>query len=198
MRNCRSLLIAVLSTGLLSACGTSPPVRYYGLEPMAMPPAGELALVTVGIGPIRFPDYLKQPQIVTRTQGARLEIAEFDRWAEPLESAFPRTLALNLDGLLDGVMVIEYPFARAFVEADYRIIGQVVRFEVDDAGAAVLDVQWGMTRGDGEPVAKARRSRYRSAASDPGDYDSLVAALNETVTELSREMADAYRKVVVD
>ena len=56
--------------------------------------------LTIGVGPIRFPDYLDRPGIVTRSSGNTIEIAEFDLWAGSLKDDFMRILAENLSILL--------------------------------------------------------------------------------------------------
>ena len=52
--------------------------------------------IVIGIRPIDFPKYLDRQQIVSRTNGHRLKLAEFDRWAEPLGWSFARALAENV------------------------------------------------------------------------------------------------------
>ena len=174
--------------GLVAACATSPNTRYYHLQPIGA--AGEDVQTRVlGLGPIGFPDYLKRPQIVTQTQGSEVVLAEFDLWAEPLENAFVRVLASNLDGLLSGTAVTEFPFAGSLVDVDYRMPCRVVRFDVDGRGAATLEVQWLATSGEGEVLVEARRTTVTAQATDPTSYASIVAAQNETLNTLSREMA---------
>ena len=178
---------------IVSGCGSSPPVRYYALEPLPPGETAEDAKITIGIGPLRFPEYLKRPQIITRNAGSEITIAEFDRWVEAVDSALPRTVAMNLDGLLESVLVIAFPFGGGLVEVDYRILGQVVRFDVDQTGKAVLDVQWAILTADGNSIARPRRDRYQARATSAGDYSSIVAALNETVNAWSRDMVEVFR-----
>ena len=56
--------------------------------------------MAIGIGPIKFPEYLEGAQIVTRTGRNSLELAEFHRWAGSLKKDFLRILAENLSTLL--------------------------------------------------------------------------------------------------
>lgn len=186
-------LILTIFLGLLCACGTSPPVRYYALDAMPASFETQAAPTIVGIGPLRFPDYLQRPQIVTRTSTSELKVAEFDRWAEPLDAAFQRTLAANLGALLPQALVIEFPFGGGRFEPDLRIIAQVARFDVGADRVAVLDVSWGVTDGTGENVAAPRRSLYRADVAG-SDYDSIVGALRRALEGFSRDLASVLRE----
>ena len=101
----RATLIALtIAVMLLVGCGSSPQVRYFGLETVESDyqrdPEGSPVL---GIGSIRIPDYLKRSQMVTRGQGAELVVDDFNRWAENLDKSIHRTVAANVDSLLDDV-----------------------------------------------------------------------------------------------
>lgn len=191
MQSARSLIF-VFFLGLLCACASSPPVRFYALDAMTAAPEAKNEGAVVGIGPLSFPDYLKRPQIVTRTSTSELKVAYFDRWAEPLDAAFRRTLTANLDALLTNALVIEFPFGGGRIEPDFRVLGQVARFDVSADGVAVLDVTWGISTGDGERVAAPRRSQYRADAGG-GDYDGIVRALRQALEAFSRDVAGALQ-----
>jgi hypothetical protein len=97
----------VVGLMLLAACatGTSAPSRFYVLAPLEAPEAepqlapGERCLA-IGIGPVEIPAYLDRPQIVTRLSNNELNLAEFDKWAEPLRDNLIRVLAENISSLL--------------------------------------------------------------------------------------------------
>jgi uncharacterized lipoprotein YmbA len=65
--------------------------------------------LSLGIGPFTFPGYIDRPQIVTKTETAELEIAEYDRWAEPIDGMFIRTLTSNLKALTGSNYIASYP-----------------------------------------------------------------------------------------
>ena len=187
---------AILSVAvLLVSCGTSPTVRYYSLVSMDFennPPAQK----NIGLGPFVFPEYLHRPQIVSRSEVTELHIAEYDRWAEPIESSFERVLAGNLDGLIKDYNVIDFPTATRLAELDYRVVGRVTRFDIDATNAAVLEVQWGFTNKSGKQVDTARRSHFASRVAQPDSYASMVAALNQTVEDFSHEIADVLHRAI--
>jgi hypothetical protein len=173
---------------LLGACASSPPVRFYALDSVPRNFGEETGNVNIGLGPMSFPDYLKRPQIVKRTDGSEMIIAEFHRWAEPVDRSFMRILASNVDDMLDTAVVIVFPH-NMNIRIDIRVVGRVFRFDTDASGLAVLDVQWAAGNGKGQSLVEPRRSRYEARAVDPQDYDEIVNALNETLEAFSRDVA---------
>ena len=182
--------IVIATALLLGACASSPDVRFYTLDTMPAVAGVKTTSKTIGLGPLRMPDYLKRPQIVTQESGNQLAIAEYDRWAEPVERVFARTLAINVDSLLNSAIVAQFPY-NAMVEPDIRVVGRVQRFDTDETGTAILDVQWGAGDGKGGNLIAPRRGIYKAIATDPKDYGSIVRALSQTVELLSKDMAAA-------
>jgi len=180
------LLTVVL---FLSGCGSSPPSRFYGLQPIADAVERSNDQISLGIGPMSFPRYLDRPQIVTQQHSGEVVLAEFDRWAEPVSSAFQRTLAQNLDSLLVDAIVIRYPFGGGLLSVDYRLVGQVSSFVVDQSGRATLDVSWSIVDTEGNSMVSASRSIFHAQTASVTDYSQVVRAMNETLTAYSREIA---------
>jgi uncharacterized lipoprotein YmbA len=180
--------IVIAATLLLGACASSPDVRFYTLDTMPADAGVKTTGKTIGLGPLRIPDYLKRPQIVTQESGNQLNIAEYDRWAEPVERVFARTLVTNVDALLNSAIVIQFPY-NAMLEPDIRVIGRVQRFDADETGTAILSIQWGAVDGKGGSLIAPRRGNYKATINDPKDYGSIVRALSQTVELLSKDMA---------
>lgn len=194
-RSTRTVPVLLLVAGLC-ACGSSPPVRYFSLEPIETeyrrdPPDAPL----LGLGPLRMPDYLDRPQMVSRSAGAEMLVDDVNRWAEPLDHAVHRTLATNVDYLLDTVIAIAFPYTAAG-GMDYRLIGRLDRFDVDEAGRAVLVVQWRVEDADGGVVIAPRRDRYEAGVARRGDPGASAAALNDTLAQFSRDIATAIEAVL--
>lgn len=184
---------AFVLTGLLTAClSSSPPARFYTLlaeEPDADEGRATLGDEWVGIGPIEIPSYLDRPQIVTRGPGHRLEVHEFDRWADPLKSRILDVLTENVVALSVSNRVASYPWPRAF-RPDHRVIGEINAFEAGQTGEVVLKTRW-TVQVPGEPDSGAVRvSVYRESA-DPGDFGSIAAAMSRTLARWSVDMASA-------
>ncbi|UCG71756.1 MAG: membrane integrity-associated transporter subunit PqiC [Chromatiales bacterium] len=179
----------ILMVLLAAGCGSSPPVDYYRLQPISGSATADPADAKVlGIGPLQVPGYLDRPQLVTQMPGSEVRVDEFNRWAEPLDVALPRIVTANVDYLLDSVIVVTFPYSSR-VRTDYRLFGRVIRFDANQSGEAVLEVQWGVQDADANPVLTPRRTRYTAQASPATDPGAVVSALNETVVAFSRDIA---------
>ena len=185
----KSPYLVTLVILLLAGCGSSPPVQYYGLDSMDISyTQDEAGAPVLALGPFRMPEYLNRSQMITRGSGAELIVDDVNRWAEPLDDAIHRILASNLDRLLGSVVVVAYP-SSALLEIDYRLVGRIGRFNSDEDGLPVLEVQWGAADTEGNMLMAPTRSRYKSQATVPGDPDSVVRAMSDTLEQFSRDMA---------
>jgi uncharacterized lipoprotein YmbA len=174
---------------MLTACGTSPPVRYFSLEPAAVSATvDEPGARVVGLGPLRVPDYLKRSQIVTRGSGSEIKVNDYARWAEPVDKAMHRVLAANVDRQLEGVIVVAYPYLET-VPVDYIVLGQVDRFDGDSAGSVVLEVQWSVQNDQRKALISPQRVRYETRASDPDDPEAITRAMNQALARFSDDIA---------
>lgn len=180
------LLAVVLATG----CATSPAPRYYRLVAQAAP-APVATGPAVIIGPFQLAEYLDRPQIVSQGSGNRVSVEDYERWAEPLDANLQAVVAANVGRLLGSDRVLEYP-AQAILKDARRVSGRVVRFDVDAAGQAVLEVQWGIVDAGGAVLQPGRVSRHTASASGDG-MAGRVGAMNATVTAFSADVAAALQ-----
>ena len=193
----RSALIGVSLSLLLGwGCASSPASRFYTLSSLSGPvkAKGEQPLSqgpTIGLGPIRFPDYLDRPGIVTRSSGNTIEIAEFDLWAGSLKDDFLRVLAENLSILLETDKILLYPYI-GVVPIDFRIGMNLNRFEGTPGERAVLEAAWVVLEGPEKKEKVIQKSRITEPVSG-SDYQALVAAQSRAVEKLGREIAQAIR-----
>jgi uncharacterized lipoprotein YmbA len=181
-RICRSVILAgtLLAVG---ACGSSPPVRYYSLEALDARYSGVSEVVSgLGVGPLRMPDYLSRSRIVTRRGNAELLVDDFNRWAEPVDDEVHRIVAANLDGLLDDMVVVAFPFNH-YARLAGQVVGRVDRFDTDQDGRVVLLVQWGVRKPDAEFIVAPRRARYEAQAGNSGDYNAIATAMTEVLAK---------------
>ncbi len=184
----RSIVVLTACLGL-GACASSPSARFYSLaaapaEPVTTAPED----FGLAVGPIRVAAYLDRPQIVSRASSTELSLAEYDRWAEPLVPAINRVVAENLSALLGTGRVADQT-AWSKIDAEYRLIAQVTRFDLE-AGQAVLEVQWAIRDPQRKALETARRSRYTQPVSGPADgYAAAVTALNATLEAFCRDVA---------
>ena len=183
----------VFLTGLclliLAGCGITKPSRFYILTPVEESGSAIHAAQgpAVGIGPLRFPDYLDRPEIVHRSGDNQLYYAGSDRWAEPLKATFGRTLAENLSVLLPTDRTSMHPWPRD-TAIDYQLALSVTRFDSDAEGTVVLSAHWEIIRTEDGAVIKRQKSVYTEAAGSLA-YPAIVAAQSRAVEALSRDIA---------
>jgi len=168
---------------LLSGC-SSAPFKYYLLAPVktAAPAHSGLA---VGVGPVTLPDYLDRPQIVTRTQGSEIVLADGHRWAEPLQVNVTNVLAENLAAMTGSPQIVFYPW-KTTQRPTRQVVVDVSRFDADADRVVTLQARWSV--GEPDKPAVLRRSTIQVAATGAG-YEGLVAAQNEALARLSQEIA---------
>lgn len=189
----RAWMIALSAVYLLvlSACVSSPPVRYYSLSPIYTDYQQDPDdAVMLGIGPLSIPDYLNRSQIVTRDVDAQMRVDDFSRWTEPLADSMHRTISTDVDNLLHGVVVVMYPYdAVVRSHLDYRLVGDVNRFDADSSGLVVLEIQWAIVDTEANLLVPARRNRYQAQMVTSGDFGAMVAAMNDVLSQFSRDVA---------
>lgn len=190
-----SFFIAVIT---LAGCAASQPTRFYTLSiaPELESTASAVDTeqgIALGVGPVTIPAYLDRPQIVTRQSANKLELAEFDRWGEPLEDSFLRILAENLSYMLGTERVALYPWDRT-TPIDFQVTVEVTRFDTKPNGDVFLAARWSIFQGDREKMLLAQDSSF-SEPTASGDYEALVAAQSRALGRLSQEIANAIQQL---
>ena len=195
----RSITYYLFLSLLLTACGSSSPVRYFSLSSTVVSGAQNPAeAVVLGLGPMRMAKYLDRSQLVTRGAGAEIQVDEFNRWAEPLSVAFLRVVATDVDNMLDGVTVLVFPWESVTrAQVNYRLLGEVSRFDADDSGSVVLETQWGIVAMDSDEwLLRPRRTRYEAQTGAPGDPAAIASAMNEALARFSGDIASQMQTLL--
>lgn len=188
---CRILLVISATVGVCAGCATTPPTTFYLLNPTVQSQAPKNAPPgpVIEVGPVTLPGYLDRPQIVTRLSATRLYLAEFHKWAEPLENGVARVLAENLAATLSCERVVFYP-ARRSVRVDYEVPVQIIRFDAGEDGSVVLEATWRVTDNAGGVVAPQKRSRFEGSAEEL-TYDAITNEMSKLLGKLSEEISAA-------
>jgi uncharacterized lipoprotein YmbA len=180
---------------VLLGCASTPQTRFFVLSPVSGSEKigsreGERCFA-IGIGPVKIPEYLNQPEIVTRITQNEIRVDEFARWAEPLEDNISRALAEKLRSLLCLRSIVIFPW-RAGTPVDYRIDVHVVQMDGTLGENAFLDVSWSIADGSDrrKPPLVTKRSTYKEPT-EGGDYGSFVSAQSRNLASLSRDIAEA-------
>ena len=198
MHSVKSIVIffglACLSvSGCMNFSPMSDPSRFFMLTPLpqseqSRPDTDKVNSLFLGIGPIRFPAYLDRDQIVTRAGQNRFDVSENDRWAEPLEENFTRVLSQNLGMHLGGARIIRYPWQTG-QRPTCQIEMEVLRFEPNTGQEVELLAGWTLIDVSNKTALVSRESRI-ARRTGAKSMEASVAALSETLGDLSREIAD--------
>jgi uncharacterized protein len=194
----RNVLLMGLLFVVLIGCAKTAPSRFYSLSAMSgLSPDGALAAtqkeVTLGIGPLKLPDYLDRPQIITYKNQNEISVAEYDRWAGKLSDDLMRVISENLSVLLSTDRIATYPW-RGAMPLDYQVEIEILQFDGNPGQRAVLLARWSVIKAKGKEVVAMKRSSITESAAEAG-YTGLVAAQSRAVGALSREIASVIRSV---
>jgi uncharacterized lipoprotein YmbA len=187
----RSLVLGLIAVGL-AGCGGSQPSSYYMLSSLPAPEtpvrSASTDQIAIGIGPVSLPAYLDRPQLVTRASANRLDLSEFNRWAEPLQEMFSRTLAENVSTLVGTDLVYVLP-RRLVPNLDYVVAVEVLRFDRGVDGKAELLARWTVLTGDEDETLSVRKTLIAERVSPDSGTEDVIVAMSRTVEGLSREIA---------
>lgn len=171
--------------------------KYFVLSPEAAHGAalvpsstGAANQLIVGLGPIKLPEYLDRPEVVTRVAPNRLELSPTDRWAEPLSSDFRQVIAQDLSAGLGTQMIIFYPWYRT-TRIDYQVTLDVYRFERDSHGTVTLVAHWQVFDGSGA-IRYATDSTITETA---GSGEPGAAALSRAVGSLAAQISSSIESL---
>jgi uncharacterized lipoprotein YmbA len=188
--NCRVSALLGLAV-LLAACGSTPSNTYYVLTPREdVAPTGRSP--TLGVGPVEIAEYLNRNGLVYHRDGNRLQIAQYERWAEPLQDGVTRVLRLNLAALLNTEDVRPFPWHSEH-HPDFAVKVTILALDAHDT-RATLEAEWLLLQPDAGKVVRRSISRfdYRTQA-EALSPEQLPAAYSDLLYQLSEEIAGAIR-----
>lgn len=133
-------------------------------------------------------DYLSYDEIVTQGPQNDLNLAPFHVWGESLEKGITRVVAEDLSELLDTPTVVPFPDADA--RYDYRASIIIRRFEMAADGQVRLNASYSIVGKPGSDRTGSARSReYIATVAEPDNYASVVDAMSQALTNLSKSIA---------
>lgn len=190
------LSLGCLITSLISGCGGSrQPVVYYNLTPLTIERAPQTANnitgpISIGIGPVIFPDALSRAQIASRLDPQRLKYNDFHRWSGALADNFADVLMEDIASQLPATASIAvFPWGSYF-QPSHRLFIDVSRFDGELDKEIVLAARWSLTRASNKETIVSRKSAIHVKV-EGSDYQDLVGAQSQAVAELSKEIVTA-------
>jgi uncharacterized protein len=196
--NLKMKLVAFGACAIVAGCSVLSPQpdrsKFFILTPvfgstgMAARPASASpdSQLTIGVGPVDFPDYLRRLPVVTRVAPNRIDLSDEKRWAEPLDKNFVRVLSENLAVLLSTQRIEKYPWSLR-TNVDYQVEIDVQRFETTSEGQTQLIASWIIRDGHGGKILYASQTTAGGPAGPDGV--SASAALSGDLATLSKEIA---------
>ncbi|BCX80865.1 conserved hypothetical protein [Methylomarinovum caldicuralii] len=178
------LLIPLLLLGGCALTGGRSPASHYYVLPAPRPTAATTNVATtIALAPVRLPRYLDHPQIVTLDRQGRARLAEFHRWAEPLNTGFTRVLATALARQLHESRIVLLP-ARNVAPA-WTLALQVHELEIMPERLKLL-AEWRLLQGQTTRVWQREEIERRLA---DADYAAIATGLSGLCEELARRIA---------
>jgi len=182
-------LIPVLALLTVAGCASSPPTRYFALDPVAPAAASGAdraggAGVPVKVDAVHIPPALDRESMVRGESGNQLQISSQDRWAGDLGEMIRRVLTQDLASRLPAGMVIA-PQSPAPPKA-HGLVVDILTFQ-PQAGEVVLDADWTLLQGtQSNPVV--RRSVHLTASGASQAQDE-AAAMSTLLGQLADDIA---------
>jgi len=185
--------LATAATLLLVACGSTP-TQVFDLSTRV--PDTPAAVVPPRNGPLIWVDkpsiagYADRTQMVTRGPGSRISIHEFEVWSDPPGELIQRVVVDELAQRFGADRVMTTPAAH-YAMPGWRVVIDVIRFDVDERGDAVLDARWTLLAGPSDRLVVSRREWIEVPSGDAADPAKRVTALREAVVMLASRIGDA-------
>jgi uncharacterized lipoprotein YmbA len=194
MKNRANAILALSVLSVLSACSSSPPMRYYTLS-VAAPEASvttqggavSAPLTPIQVGRVTIPGDIDRTQLVSRIDANRLKISDMDRWAAPLDEMIRRTLASDLAARLPSGAVFDLDDSR--VGQKRRVLSlDIQEFHGGMDCSVTLRAAWMIVQPDLPGAQGTEEVRVPSSGACP---DTLPAGMSQALAELSDRIASA-------
>ena len=194
------IFLALALTGCLG--GQSPPTNFYMLSPLSpskaeTSSASTEARIHIGLETVVVAEYLNRSEIVVNLDNTIYQLADFNKWAEPLSDNLTRVLEENLTKLLQNDSINVSLASESSIPFDYRLEVDVLRLDGNLGDQVTLVTQWALLEAEEDDLIWMRRSEYQEQAAD-NTYKELVLAKSRTIEKLCRDMAVSIRKALAN
>ena len=204
IKSCLMVGIACFALGL-SGCisiPNSPTPRFYALTSidenkvgtdlvsarMPVVISNRLKAMIIGIGPVKIPEYLNRPQMVTMTPEKMLQFAQFNRWGESLDLGLARLVREDLTVMLPGAKLTLYPWNPS-IPVKYQVVVEVVQLDSELAKDMHFVVQWTVIDVQNSKTVMIKRSEFRLPIVSH-NYVGLAQTLSTACSSLSDQIAE--------
>jgi uncharacterized protein len=177
---------------LLAACSITRPVAdsatRHVLDPAIPWRAAAAAKPALAVAKPSLPAYLDRQQLIVRGEAGEVRLLDQQLWAEPLDSGIARVLAANLARLSGSGSILPVG-SFATLEYDRLLELRIERFDPAPSGDLVLECAWKLQPVTGADTALRTFSTEVPAAVTTPASSGRIAAMNEALARLAREIA---------
>jgi uncharacterized lipoprotein YmbA len=185
MKSARLCILPIAA--MLAGCTSNPDQSVYV---MPAPTGAHVAsgTLTLKLRPIILPDYLDTTDLVTRSGQYGIKVSQTGRWGERLSRGVTHALAADLGRRVPDTIVTDVPSEASSAQIEVTVSA----FDVT-AATSVLVANWTII-GQGDNRAPIMHTgTFTASVAAPGGDLAVVAAMAETVAELSDEIAATMR-----
>ncbi len=193
----RLLIGLVLGASITACVHETKPVEFYRLSAdvglkQNKKTVGNSKNVIIGLGPIRVPEYLNRPQILTAISDNQYFLSEEHRWAERLDQNILLALYQVLPTQLNTEHVLRYPWSQR-QEIDYQVSIDILDLTIDAQGQSHLIAQWSIKPKDKPDIDKRFECILPASTFD---YGLMVKAQSQCLTQLGQVLAKSLNDLI--
>jgi uncharacterized lipoprotein YmbA len=191
LRYLTTTLIMVLA--LLASCHTSPPQRFYVLDPV---PAKRRLItgpdIVLQVAAVNIPSSVDRQQMVRESAAGSLQISDINRWGAPLADMTQNVLTRDLTERLHAGAVI--PPRNNAPPGTYEITVDLLQFGREASGDVTLDGGWSLYRLGSDTPVMSRNVRL-SETFVSTDYAAQAQAMTRLLGRLADDIAGSLQSV---
>lgn len=187
-------ILLLVAGGCIDLAPQHDPTRIFVLtgNPSNLPALSKGGAV-VRVSPIQLPAYLSSPKMAIRQGGQEIVYSEFNRWGEGLDRAIGQILS---ESILANPQVSQVALVPAHenLSYDYTVTVNLIRFEGENANAAVLEARWKIIDSESGEIAGSGTTSARRPW-DGKDYAALAQGLSDNLAELGQDISRALEDI---
>ncbi len=185
----KTIALAALCAATVG-CASSPPMHYYTLSSVQAPARLTVPADTVPLrlDRVTIPGELDRPEIVRKIDPTRIQIAEQERWAAPLDDMIRRVLSEELASQFPPKMVVS-PNEPSVGERRQSIALDIQEFYADAACAVTLRASWTIRSPDNKNNSQGAATVQTPAGGSCSGVGGIPAAMNQALSQFADRMA---------
>lgn len=166
---------------VLTGCfgGISAPSKFYTLAGESKVPVLSQTKISIGVLPVKIPDYINRPQIVLNGAGNEMDLSEINRWIDSLTVLGQSVLISDLQQALPNAYVKTKGYDTAFFNRLIQV--EVAQMDGKINGQAVLSAWWAILNSNGTEIYRSRFEKEMPAGATYETYTQAQSALWESL-----------------